>query len=201
MATQPHPNPRAQVLLERADNDIREIMTSLHQVEQTDHFRMQEALFKDAFLPLFANEKVADPRITMGFYVDMIGNAFRSVDVIDEAGNLVFTVPPVFNRETLRTAMAGGRTSFREILANHRLMAFNSPAAAEGYMVEAVSKKALLQYDTEEGRKEAAQWNAIFKRYGRKPPFDIPEVNAVEGTPTQVASQPKSFADNGFDID
>lgn len=149
-------------------------------------------------MPLFAGKEVMDPKVNMGLYVNTVGNPFRKVDVVDQTEKVLFTVPPLCNRETVRAGFGIGAQSFNEIMANHGLMSQVSPAQADGYLMNEIQRKNILQYDTEEGRKEAAIWNEIFARYGYEIPFKIsgiPMGTHGVATPTPVTS----LSDNGFD--
>jgi hypothetical protein len=193
-------DPAAQALLARADYEITEMMKQINDVAKDDNYKMQEELFRDVFLPLFAGEVPPDPRITMGFYINTIGNPYRKVDVLDQAGAKLFVVPAIVNRDTVQTGFSGGRTSFTEIMANHSLIGFNSQQQAGAYLMNEVARKKLLLFNTASGREEAAIWNDIFVRYGRKPPFDVPGVtDTSKSESTSISTLSENGFDSGFD--
>ena len=136
-------------------------------------------LFGEVFLPYFArDENPKYPNVTPSLWLAVAKNHYNEVDIIGPNGEVVATVPPMYERDilemvdisnTTEQGMRGQRMS--QIMANTDLLAARSALEAERYMLHATAGKMRVRNRKERMLKRAKQWNDIFIKYGREPIF------------------------------
>lgn len=136
-------------------------------------------LFGEVFLPYFArDENPKYPNVTPGLWLAVAKNHYNEVDIIGPNGEVVATVPPMYERDILEMADMSNTTEqgmrsqrMSQIMANTDLLAARSALEAERYMLHATAGKMRVKDRKERILKRARQWNDIFIKYGREPIF------------------------------
>lgn len=136
-------------------------------------------LFGEVFLPYFArDENPKYPNVTPGLWLSVAKNHYNEVDIIGPNGEVVATVPPMYERDILEMADMSNTTEqgmrsqrMSQIMANTDLLAARSALEAERYMLHATAGKMRVKDRKERMLKRAKQWNDIFIKYGREPIF------------------------------
>ena len=136
-------------------------------------------LFGEVFLPYFArDENPKYPNVTPGLWLAVAKNHYNEVDIIGPNGEVVATVPPMYERDILEMADMSNTTEqgmrsqrMSQIMANTDLLAARSALEAERYMLHATAGKMRVRDRKERMLKRARQWNDIFIKYGREPIF------------------------------
>ena len=136
-------------------------------------------LFGEVFLPYFArDENPKYPNITPSLWLAVAKNHYNEVDIIGPNGEVVGTVPPMYERDILEMADMSNTTEqgmrsqrMSQIMANTDLLAARSALEAERYMLHATAGKMRVKDRKERMLKRAKQWNDIFIKYGRVPIF------------------------------
>lgn len=136
-------------------------------------------LFGEVFLPYFArDENPKYPNVTPSLWLAVAKNHYNEVDIIGPNGEVVGTVPPMYERDILEmadmfnTTEQGMRSQrMSQIMANTDLLAARSALEAERYMLHATAGKMCVKDRKERMLKRAKQWNDIFIKYGREPIF------------------------------
>lgn len=148
---------------------IRGIMEDLNTSAEISRTRMPEAIFVAGFLPLFAGEKDKIPKgITLEVWARVAGNDFAEVDVVDARGNVLFTVPALFERSAFNS-VKGQRVGMSHVILTHQQYNHQSPALGSRYLDEELSKRQMLADVPEAVLINLERWNAIYTRYGRPP--------------------------------
>lgn len=134
---------------------------------------MPEYVFAKVFLPMFAGDENPEYEPTYSRWAELAGNIYAEMDVIDANGTVLFTVPPVVNRDTINPAMEledGARplASFFTIAATYQQLLSYNPNQAEMFLEAELTKRPLLMNNPESIKKDFQRWNDIFARYGRK---------------------------------
>lgn len=136
-------------------------------------------LFGEVFLPFFAKDKNPKyPNVTPGLWLSVAKSHYNEVDIIGPNGEVVATVPPMFERDILEMADMSNDTEqgvrsqrMSQIMANTDLLAARSSLEAERYMLHATAGKMRVKDRKERMLKRAKQWNDVFIKYGREPIF------------------------------
>lgn len=180
--------PAELAVLAKYDREIQGIMGDLSRVADTDYPKVKEEIFVGVFLPFFAGDADANKAVNFGMWMNVAHNGYRPVNVVNELDEVLFTVPPVLNRQNVRAGVATDINTFSHIAATTQQYAANHPQLGKQYMASMIAQKQLLAFDTEEGIKEARIWNEIFARYGRPSPFNVGEADTGNKTAAQVLS-------------
>lgn len=147
--------------------DVIDAMRNIARIEDENSARISETMFKARILPIFVT-----PGGNLDTWVEITGSLQRSIDVIDENGQLLFTAPAPLR--TVPTTISGGRSdSFMEIIARAETMMLRNPIQAQGYLAQMIQDRS-KRYDVSE-IDERKQWLVIMARYGYTPEgVDLP---------------------------
>ncbi len=153
--------------LQDASNAVNAVYTEL--IENTDHLtKLPEPIFKEHFLPFFTGQKstTENPNV-MQEWVSVAGSAMAKVDIINQDGETIFTVPPIYDSNIIKTAKDKLSQSFSDIYAQYNMHSNNLPMAGEKYLAEAFSEKIPTLLKPSETSSENQQgWEKIFQHYG-----------------------------------
>ncbi|BAS05016.1 hypothetical protein [Ralstonia phage RSF1] len=145
--------------------DIRGISNQLTLVEQNSQF--PEELFVEHFLPLFAGEVAPTAHVNYQTWLEKVAGGEKvSVDIVDTQGNVLFTVPPLFDTSILEQAKPGGESM--TLIERHysRLKEFDA-AGSQVFLNRKLSGLHIKDKPTEQVYENIRIWNAIFERYGK----------------------------------
>lgn len=153
-------------------SEIKAISQQLAKVH-TPNRTMPEYVFVHGFLPMFAGDENPKYEASYGRWVELAGNMYAPMDIVDEKGHYLFTVPPVVNRDTVDPSQdpeTGGRPlpSFFTIAATYQQLLSYNPNQAEMFLEAELTKRPLLMNNPESIKEDFQKWNEIFARYGRK---------------------------------
>ena len=149
---------------------IREFYSVITQSKQEIKGRLPEAIFVDYFLPFFASEKPLpnnDTYITN--WLKVAGSEYLEVDILDNSGKVLFTVPAMASTNVFNPHRAEGAMSFSDIVAMAKQFEVQSPVASENYIDSALTDKFKQMYQKKHllSDKETI-WLGIFARYSSK---------------------------------
>lgn len=132
--------------------------------------RLQEYIFVNVFLPLFHGDEENIYNATMNTWLSVAGSPFNEVDIIDNNGKILFTVPPVYNRNNVHPVDPNiGLPSVASMVATAKQYAQMHPRQGEAYLKSELNKRAMLVENEGQHLVNLNAWNEIFKRYGRTP--------------------------------
>lgn len=151
------------------------IETSMfHDPEDSLVSKLPETIFVNYFLPLFSGEldNNIDANKRLKEWFSIAGSPQGSVNIINNQGKIIFTVPGVFATDTLNSLSDNRRSSIRHFVEQSALASSVMPAMATNVATEHLPN---LLNDVEKNcssedfftHKE--QWNSILIRYGKKP--------------------------------
>lgn len=171
-----------QTLLSNKRARLQEIVTMAHdtlaEIGEQDVATVPERNFVAVFLPIFAGEPPTPYKAKLfPHWVNIAGNPYRPVDVVDTKGKVLFRVPPLFDRMAIgpSTQMKRGQhSSISHVVASAGQFAAMSPAMGEQYLSKELTKRALLMKVPQSVLQDLETWNAIFARYGRPPLVALP---------------------------
>lgn len=162
-------NQLKQQQIEEISGSMNSIYDSL--VVHAPHGRLPEEIFKERFLPTFAGEApmVKDSAV-IAEWIGVAGTAMNEVDIIDSKGNVLFTVPSIFDTNVLEITKRNAGESIADIYKEFNLRHNHIPIVADKYLAESLSGK--LQEITKpvaDGNPNQKRWTEILGRYGKAP--------------------------------
>ena len=153
-------------------------------VANEPHNKIPEPIFVAHFLPYFTGKKVEDPaRNPMAEWIGVAGSATSKVDVIDDAGEVLFTVPPMMDSTIINLNQTGGKR-LNDLVTDYQLHRESLPgAAANFYNREFNNKLKQIVPGHVDETQASKQWRSIFDRYNVVPLVDD------KGTDAKAAGQ------------
>ncbi len=176
-----------QQLRQRIGDELTKIQNGINEVAPSDVVRLPEYHFTQVFLPFFAGDENTMYKANLLTWVNMAGGPYRSVDVIDQNGNVLFRVPPVMDRSAInpvknRSIDIKG-SSLSHVVATVSQLNQIHPTRGQEYLSKELTKRALVMRVPTNVASDLSTWNAIFTRYGRPPivAMDKDDPSKVEG--------------------
>lgn len=176
-------------------NQMNSSIDLAHRSLVTDSPRPQvpEEVFTVLFLPYFSGQDIPKDRNVMLEWVSAAGSAMAEVDIVDRAGKVLYTVPPIFSTDMLKLTRDRALGDYSEMVSETQMLSHQSGMKAMTYADQASAAKIresvdptktqVLQKTTEE------RWGQIFDRY------DIPRAPGKEVKTPEA----KSLSNNGQD--
>lgn len=125
---------------------------------------MPEVVFVDYFLNHFrslASGMPVDENLTAA-WVNIAGSHYHEVDIVDNAGNVIYSVPPLFAKPVVNKQIQ--QLSFNEINGRYRAEMNRLEIAGERFIHSALN--GLETFVEPENKNEIVfRWQNIFKRY------------------------------------
>lgn len=151
---------------------------------QEDIPRLPESLFVQNLLPVLTD---TSGNTDLGVWLDIAGNGMRPIDVIDNAGNVLFRVPALFT--SVPTKISGGfNGSLSQLGEETRLRMDQHPAVGRTFLNHHLNQ---VQLGEGPAHEKAVQWSRILQRYGYDPIVEVPsDTPATASTASPAASAP-----------
>lgn len=150
-----------------------------------------ESVFVKEYLPLFAGES-KNAEVDISKWLDVAGNAYRSVDVIKD-NEVLFTVPPLLKRSPTNVKRRP-QDSIYELVDLVQKKTAVHPQIGRSFMNSQLDARiSRLSSDPS----EVATWNDIFKRYGYEPIND--QIVAETDNDGKVTASSSQSASDLFD--
>lgn len=127
---------------------------------------MRESTFRDYFLPVLAGA-VDDPE-RLRIYIQGAAGFNVGLNIVDDAGNFMYEVPPVFGSDHIKPLPEDENTpTYNTILEHVQLMRFRSPSRSEEMLRQGLTAR--MVHSHKKGYLPTAnekKWIAIFAHYG-----------------------------------
>jgi len=181
------PQQRAPIV-NQADGDVRMAAAELEELARTNrNRRMPEEVFACIFLPMFYSGEVHPQyKADMATWVNIAGNGeggggYKEVDVIDKKGNVIYSVPAIFNHDAIKS-QPNSKNGIMSAVINADHYAGLHPALGTQHLEQELAKREIFSYDPTFFAANAERWNAIFIRYGYPTIGNVvvPEVEAKQ---------------------
>jgi len=148
----------------------KDLKTSL---EEEGRAKIREDIFVNVFLPFFAGEE-NKYKVGLGNWETVASNGglpgglYREVEVVNDENEVLFSVPPIYDRDGIKPVKLSDRISLEGLFEQAKLLALIKPNLAVNQQNSIFSH--LLTKMTNATDKTAEyikRWNDIFLRYGR----------------------------------
>lgn len=133
--------------------------------------RINEDVFRDYFLPMFAGliDDSNEERRRQAEWNYLAGTLISEVIVVDPLGQALFNVPAMANTQIFDIAKKDN-LSIDDIVAMGQRLENQSPIRAQQFRIQNYSDKVKSMYDSNNKRADdIARWAEIFKRYNVTP--------------------------------
>lgn len=172
---------------------IDDISAALEGISKKDVTRLPERNFVEVCLPFFAGDTKPKYPIDMNTWLNIAGGPYCSVDVIDNKGQVLFTIPPIFDRSAIDPT-AKGRHSMAHIVATTNLYVKQHPKLGANYLDKELTGRALVMKVPAAVQKHLEIWNSIFTRYKRPPMLEVQTSDKeIETTSTKLSASELNF--------
>lgn len=156
--------------------------------------RIPESTFVKEILPVLTGEAVsADFPLLMA---GVAGGPFSEVDVINDAGEVLFRMPALLERNIISHEEASKRGSMASMLMTAEMLAKQSPARAENYLAHEFDGRGIATNRDEIINQRQARWNSILARYGKALHSDGTVTDGKEVTPVSAEKPQLDFDDD-----
>ena len=154
--------------LQQQLDQIQEISAQLAAGVASDIATLEERIFVEVFLPLFAGDVKLPYPVSLTTWTNYAGSPYRAVNVIDLSGKVLFTVPALYDRTAINP-VSDAAIPISHIVATASQYARIHPSQGLYYLDAQLSKRALVMKVPSNVIEDLTTWNAIFVRYNRTP--------------------------------
>lgn len=168
---------------------IKGIFDSLNAIAEQEVTTIPEALFVNTYLPFFAGQSVAD-EINLSTWAGIAGNPFKSVNIADNNGVILYKIPPLFDRTALDpTKITKGASPIQHVMQTYEQLLNIHPVRAQNYLETELNKRNLSILVPKSVLNNLEIWNNIFKRY------NLPLISDILETTSGVSKTPSTDLD------
>jgi hypothetical protein len=154
----------ANIQKEQVENSINDVFDAL--VVNSDKGRLPEEIFKSYFLPYFSGEIPLTNTSVIPDWISVAGSMVSEVDILDNTGNTLFTVPSLFNTNIINRINDDSH-NLNEIYTSFEAQKSNIPAVANNFLMNELDNKAKSIVTPTIDSNSETKWNDILKRYGK----------------------------------
>lgn len=176
-------------------------ISNIHQalVVDVEVKKIPESTFVKEILPILTGEVVsADFPLLMAA---VAGTPFSEVDVVDSAGETLFRLPSLLERNIVSHEEASKRGSLNSMLITAEMLSKQSPIRAENYLAHEFNGRGIAKNRDELYKARHERLNAIMARYGYLLNPDGTVVKGAASAPGKTPSQPGEQKRPQLDLD
>lgn len=127
--------------------------------------RIPESTFVQEILPILTGEVIsAEFPLLMAA---VAGTPFSEVDVVNDAGEVLFRMPALLERDIISHQEASKRGSIHSMLMTVDQLTRQSPIRARNYLEHEFNGRGIATNRDEIIKKRNERWNVILARYGK----------------------------------
>lgn len=146
--------------------------------------KIPESVFLKEILPFICGD--TSSQLTPEMWVSIAGSPFSELDIHDDAGNVLFRLPAMLERNVVDHKEADRRGSLASAMVTLGMLRNFSPQSAEKYLRGEFNGRGIARNPNAVANKTAQRWNDIFARYGKR---INPEKGIVEDVQTNTSSR------------
>ena len=189
MTTQPKADPE-QIFEPEELAQQSDALLGLEQVfAQDKNPTIPENVFAEAFLPFFAGDHERKHDVNLGHWHGIAGKSpFNAVDVIGKDGVVLFTVPPIADRDVINSTSEG------EVSLKHVILSFQQynnvmPSQGKLYLENQMARRDLIKRASPRMLRQLRAWDSIYRRYGRQGFLNDSDFAEEQSTPAAAISK------------
>lgn len=127
--------------------------------------KIPESVFINEILPFLCGD--TSSQLTPEKWVSIAGSPFSEIDIHDDAGNILFRLPSMLERNVISHREASQRGSLANAMITLDQMRNFSPIRAENYLRGEFHQRGISKNAMKIAVETAKRWEAIFARYGK----------------------------------
>lgn len=151
---------------QQMSDEIKRINAALDTIAPSDISKLEEYIFSNIFIPLFAGDDHLLYNVTFQTWINYAGGPYKEVHIVDNEGTFLFTVPPLLDR-TVVNSVSNFRTSIASVIMTAQQYSRIHPNQGRTYLSNELNKRASVIKVPANMLNNLETWNTIFKRYGR----------------------------------
>lgn len=168
-------------LTNQANTFQKEILDTIKDVNN----KLPEEIFVGVFLPYFSGEvQSTHDNNLVANWISVAGSPMASVDIIDNSGTKLYTVPPIMDTSIIDISNRNKTISFKDILVQAEVNGRNIKGDGERFALKEFSEKADSIILSKEVSEKEAEWVAILSRYGKA--ANITKANTTNKTTDSI---------------
>lgn len=148
-------------------NQISAIENQLNEAAAHDRGWLPEDVFGRYFLPFFAGDDPLPFKVSLKDWILIARNPFGEVNIV-RGNTVLFTIPPVLDREVIETITERGK-NIADIVKDAQLHTNLSPRLGAAKLKQGLEGLRVIGDIPTHMRKHIDVWNKVFVHYGRKP--------------------------------
>jgi len=153
--------------MEKFAEEIKVIKDSLKEADTDSTARLEEYIFVNVFLPLFAGDtELMYPQASLAIWANIAGSVYKPVNIVNKNGEVLYTVPPIMNN-TVINPISNSKTSLAHVVATAKQYSNIHPVQGRNYLMAELTQRATIMNVPKNVLENLHQWNEIFTRYGR----------------------------------
>lgn len=168
-------------------------ITNIHRalVVDVEVKKIPESTFVKEILPVLSGEVIStDFPLLMAA---VAGTPFSEVDIINEAGEVLFRMPALLERNIISHEEASKRGSLLSMMVTAEMIMNQSPIRAEKYLEHELNGRGIAKNRDEIINQRQQRWNDILARYGKA--LNSDGTVRETGAPTSESSKDKPELD------
>lgn len=171
-------------LAQRGEEHFKNLVLELN----NDVSKLPEVVFKSVFLPIFNGTRVlTDTDEILKSWVGIAGAPGKEVEIIDNSGNALFRVPPIFDSSFIDSGNANGGKQLSQIMSAYDLHRSVLPVVGENFLTKEIPQRVeSLANDITPNKINEQRWQEIFDRYDE----------TVKDKNTSTAAKPGDVGDD-----
>jgi hypothetical protein len=163
-------------------DEIKRISGELKGLTPNYTARLEEYIFLNVFIPLFAGDEKLLYDVTFQTWINVAGSPYKEVAIVDTKGKVLFIVPPILDRTAIKSS-TDQQTPISSIVESAQQFARIHPNQGKAFIANELNKRAMLMKLPANMLNFLETWNSIFKRYGR------PEIMPLDQTTVKPVSK------------
>lgn len=190
-AQQAHAQQISEQMKQQKIEESRKAINECHDLAIVKHenHRIPEQIFREGFLPFFTGQEKNPNQSHMANWIAIAGSPTSEVDVVDDADNLLFTVPAMMSTSAISLKTVRGE-SMGDLMRQYQHHKSVTPHAGANFAQANFGEKAkdLVDNATDSFSKAQAGWSKIFNHYGISDPNAKQETTGTEQVATNASS-------------
>ena len=159
-------SPLKKMILQDIRDKENEMKIGFGELDKLNRPKVPEIIFVRDFLPAFCGEIQCSAEL-IGIWYTISGGPFNRVSVVNQVGEVVATVPPFQNRDSIPTKDSG--KDLTAIFMEHDAITHISPNAATNKLANQLDDKFIKDYEKQNVNNNPIQneWIILLTKYGK----------------------------------
>lgn len=157
------------LVIQQKKGELNQAMAVFHSslVSNVQNNKLPESVFVQLFLPYFSGTPFPDNRNVIAEWIGIAGTPMSEVDIINDQGAVLYSVPSLFNTDMLQVANKKAGLAIGDIVDNYKLRDQHVRGSGERYLSHAIEEKLHTMLPEQPNKNPfTARWADIHQRYG-----------------------------------